>query len=209
MMLRHWLDSRDDPVPLDGPVTASPAFRFRPVTRADAPMLHDWLCRPHVAEWWTPTPTLAMIEEEIDERLDPASPVKSYIALLDGEPVGYIQSYIAMGSGGGWWPDERDPGVRGIDQYLANVGQLGRGIGTAMVRAFVEGLFADPAVTRIQTDPSPANGRAIRCYEKAGFEAKGEIVTPDGAALLMVRERRTGEVSGGSRAGAGRAGGRT
>ena len=177
--------------------------------RADARMLHDWLSRPHVAEWWIPTPTLAMVEQEIDERLDPASLVKSYIALLHGEPVGYIQSSVAMGSGDGWWPDEREPGVRGIDQYLANADQLGHGLGTAMVRAFVDRLFADPSVTRIQTDPSPANGRAIRCYEKAGFQATGEITTPDGAALLMIRERRAREVSDGSSAGAERAGGHT
>ena len=36
--------------------------------------------------------------------------------------------------------------------------------------ALVELLFNDPEVTKIQTDPSPSNLRAIRCYEKAGFE---------------------------------------
>jgi ribosomal protein S18 acetylase RimI-like enzyme len=58
-----------------------------------------------------------------------------------------------------------------------------------MVRAFVARLFADPAVTRVQTDPSPDNGRAIRCYAKAGFHPVGEVDTPDGRALLMVCER--------------------
>lgn len=58
-----------------------------------------------------------------------------------------------------------------------------------MVRSFVEWLFEDPAVSRIQTDPSPDNGRAIRCYEKAGFRANREMVTPDGRALLMYCER--------------------
>ena len=50
-------------------------------------------------------------------------------------------------------------------------------------------LFADPQVTRIQTDPDPRNARAIRCYEKAGFRAVGEVRTPDGVALLLVCER--------------------
>ncbi len=52
-----------------------------------------------------------------------------------------------------------------------------------MVRAFVEKLFEDPTTTRVQTDPSPTNPRAIRCYEKAGFRRVGEVDTPDGAAL--------------------------
>ncbi|WP_157609726.1 hypothetical protein [Variovorax sp. Root473] len=37
--------------------------------------------------------------------------------------------------------------------------------------------------------PSPRNLRAIPCYAKAGFCAPGEVVTPDGPALPMVRER--------------------
>jgi RimJ/RimL family protein N-acetyltransferase len=106
-----------------------------------------------------------------------------------GAPIGYIQSYIAMGSGDGWWPDERDPGVRGIDQFLAHPEFLGRGLGTVMVRAFVQRLFTDPTVSRVQTDPSPRNLRAIRSYEKAGFRPVGKIDTPDGPALLMVCER--------------------
>ena len=117
------------------------------------------------------------------------SAVRPYIALENGVPIGYIQSYVAMGAGDGWWPDERDPGARGIDQFLADPGRLGRGLGTAMVRAFVSELFADPEVTRVQTDPAPANARAIRCYEKAGFRRVGEVTTPDGPALLMLCDR--------------------
>jgi len=67
--------------------------------------------------------------------------------------------------------------------------ELGRGLGSAMVRAFVEQLFQDPEVTRIQADPSPENERAIRSYSRAGFVAVRETVTPDGPAILMLRER--------------------
>jgi RimJ/RimL family protein N-acetyltransferase len=155
----------------------------------DLPLLDQWLTRPHVAEWWGPPLSLAQVEQEFGPLLSNESTTRPYVVLGDGAPIGYIQSYVAMGSGEGWWPDERDPGVRGIDQFLAHPEQLGRGLGTAMVRAFVEHLFADPSVTRIQTDPSPANTRAIRCYEKVGFHAVGEVVTPDGPALLMVCNR--------------------
>ncbi|HEX6532982.1 MAG TPA: GNAT family N-acetyltransferase [Gemmatimonadaceae bacterium] len=168
------------------------SISFRPLAIADLPMLHEWLTRPHVAEWWTPTPSPREVEEEFGALVAGDSAVRPYIALEDGVPVGYIQSYVAMGAGGGWWPDERDPGVRGIDQFLADPGRLGRGLGTAMVRAFVDELFADPAVTRVQTDPDPNNARAIRCYERAGFRRVGEVTTPDGRALLMVRDREAG-----------------
>jgi aminoglycoside 6'-N-acetyltransferase len=37
------------------------------------------------------------------------------------------------------------------------------------------------------TDPDPSNLRAVRAYEKAGFRKDREVDTPDGRALIMVR----------------------
>lgn len=165
---------------------AAGRFSFRPLKTSDLPLLHGWLQRPHWTEWWGEAPTLAEVQAEYGAWIADPSQVQPHIALLDGQPLGYIQSYVAMGSGGGWWEAETDPGVRGIDQSIADAAQLGRGLGTAMVKAWVAKLFADPQVTRIQTDPDPRNARAIRCYEKAGFRAVGEVQTPDGTALLMV-----------------------
>ena len=39
-----------------------------------------------------------------------ASPVLHTIAMLNGEPIRYAQSYVALGSGDGWWEEETDPG---------------------------------------------------------------------------------------------------
>jgi RimJ/RimL family protein N-acetyltransferase len=100
---------------------------------------------------------------------------------------------VALGSGDGWWEDEIDPGVRGIDQSLANPEQLNKGIGTKLVRALVEQLFSDQSVTKVQTDPAPNNHRAIRCYEKAGFVQQRVITTPDGSAMYMVQTRQAFE----------------
>ena len=137
-------------------------------------MLYE-LNRSHIVEWWggeEARPTLADVQEQYLPSVLAQESVTPYIAMLNGEPIGYAQSYVALGSGDGWWEEETDPGVRGIDQSLANASQLGKGLGTKLVRALVELLFNDPEVTKIQTDPSPSNLRAIRCYEKAGFEAR-------------------------------------
>jgi RimJ/RimL family protein N-acetyltransferase len=160
------------------------------MARADLATLHGWLQRPHVAEWWREPRTLADLENDYFSAEAEASSTLAYFALLGTEPIGFIQSYVALGSGGGWWEDETDPGTRGIDQFLADEARLGRGLGSAMVDAFARRLFADPRVTKIQTDPSPDNERAIRCYRRAGFVDRGRMVTPDGPALLMVRGRR-------------------
>lgn len=163
---------------------------FKPLTLQDLPMVHEWLQRPHVAEWWREPTSLDELRRDYLPGTMSESSTRASIAILDGEPIGFMQSYVAMGSGEGWWEQQTDPGTRGIDQFLANAEQLGRGLGSSMVSSFVERLFQDPAVTKVQTDPSPKNQRAIRCYRRAGFIVHGEVTTPDGPALLMLRYRK-------------------
>jgi aminoglycoside 6'-N-acetyltransferase Ib len=171
------------------------------MTEADIPMVHAWLQRAHVVEWWggeDERPTLEEAYEWYMPWIRAEKKVSPYIALLNGEAIGYAQSYVAMGSGDGYWEEETDPGVHGIDQFLADPTRLGKGLGTLLVRALVARLFANPSVTKIQTDPSPLNLRAIRCYEKAGFRRVGNIVTPDGPSLYMVQERPASKPSQGA-----------
>ena len=166
---------------------------LRLMTEHDLTMLHEWLNRPHILEWWggeAERPTLEEVLEHYRPRVLGREPVTMYIAMQASEPIGFAQSYTALGCGDGWWEDETDPGVRGIDQSLANPLQLNRGLGTKLVRALVELLFADPKVTSIQTDPAPSNHRAIRCYEKAGFVRERIISTPDGPAVYMLQTRQ-------------------
>ena len=165
---------------------------LRLMTEQDLPMLHEWLNRPHIVQWWggeAARPSWADVQVDYRPSAMAKEGVTPYIAMWGDEPIGYAQSYVAMGSGGGWWEDETDPGVRGIDQSLAVASQRGQGLGTLLVRTLVDRLFADPAVTRIQTDPAPDNLRAIRCYEKAGFLKQGPVTTPDGPAIYMVQDR--------------------
>ena len=61
-----------------------------------------------------------------------------------------------------------------------------RGHGSAFIRTFIDRLLVSGA-PRVITDPDPANARAIRAYEKAGLRRDRLVDTPDGEALLMVR----------------------
>lgn len=167
-----------------------PPVTLRPMVEQDLPLLHEWLNRPHIVAWWGgERPTLAQVREQYLPRVLEGEQVIPYIGMLGDEPFAYAQSYVALGAGDGWWEEETDPGVRGIDQSIADPELLGKGLGTRLVLALVELVFADPQVSRIQTDPAPNNLRAIRCYEKAGFRKVKAIVTPDGPAIYMLRDR--------------------
>jgi AacA4 family aminoglycoside N(6')-acetyltransferase len=173
-----------------------PPLTLRLMTERDLPMLHDWLNRPHIVRWWggeEERPALEDVLKQYPPIVLAEEAVTPYIAMLGEEPIGYAQSYVALGSGDGWWEEETDPGVRGIDLSLANATQLNKGLGTKLVRTLVERLFSDRTVTKIQTDPTPNNHRAIRCYEKAGFVQEKVITTPDGLAVYMVQTRQAFE----------------
>jgi RimJ/RimL family protein N-acetyltransferase len=167
-----------------------PAFAFRPLAEPDLPMLLEWLNRPHLVQWWEPERTLEEVREKYLPRIAGRDAARPHLALLDGDPVGYIQDYSAWEGSPDWWPDRPGPGVVGIDQFLADGDRLGQGRGTAMIRQFCHRLFRDPSVTEVRVDPRPDNLRAIRCYRKVGFREVGPITTPDGPALLMVLSRR-------------------
>jgi len=166
-------------------VSDAPNFAFEAVAERHLAMLREWLLRPHVAQWWGEAETLDELRASYIDALERPNATRAYVVTLDGAPIGFIQCYVVEGAGDGWWEDETDPGARGIDQFIADAGLLDRGLGRAMIRAFVAKLFDDPAVTVVQTDPHPANVRAIRCYEAAGFVRAGAVRTPDGDAMLM------------------------
>ena len=158
---------------------------FRPLLDDDVPLLHEWLGRAHVVQWWGPPPALAEVQRHYAGGLEARSSSRAYLALLDGQAVGFVQSYVVTACGAGWWPDDTDPGARGIDLFLADAESIGRGLGSRIARSFVDRLFQDRRVTRVQVDPSPGNLRAIGCFRRAGFVVRHEVVTPDGPALLM------------------------
>lgn len=166
------------------------AFTFDPLTENDLPLLTNWLNRSHLQKWWrNDKATPDQVRKKYLPRITEPDTAKPFIAYVDETAIGYIQYYRASAGDPNWWPDEPGEGVLGIDQFLADANHLGRGVGTEMVSQFVQLLMEDQKVTEIRVDPRPENLRAIRCYEKAGFQKVTHITTPDGPALMMVIKR--------------------
>ena len=159
----------------------SPHYLFRPMTEADLPLVKRWLAEPHVVQWWGDTyEQFELVSGDLKvEAMD------QFIVATDDRPFGYIQCYDPE-----VWPDnglgDHPKGTRGIDQFIGELDMVDRGHGSAFIRTFVDRLLAHGA-PRVITDPDPANHRAVRAYEKAGFEKAHMVDTPDGPALLMVR----------------------
>jgi aminoglycoside 6'-N-acetyltransferase len=134
----------------------------------------------HVREWWRdPQQQYALVSGDLDE---PA--MDQFIFSAAGSPFGYLQCYDLTEWNTGFGP--QPPSTRGIDLFIGEPDMIGRGHGSALIRRFVDDRLQSGAL-RIVTDPDPANHRAICAYEKAGFAKDRLVETPDGIALLMVR----------------------
>ena len=159
---------------------AERSYEFRPMTADDLPLIRRWLETPHVAEWWhDPAEQFERVSGHLS---DPD--IVQFIVSTDTRPFAYLQCYNLSDWHIGFGPQPE--GTRGIDQFIGEPDLVGRGHGSAFIRGFIGGLLAT-GMPRAVTDPNPANARAIRSYEKAGFRRDRVVDTPDGPALLMVR----------------------
>lgn len=87
---------------------SKPEFRFRPLARADLPLLHEWINRPHVAEWWDDQRDL----ESVLRTFGDSPMIRMFLVYLDQDAIGYIQVYQVMGGDPEWWTEETDPGAQ-------------------------------------------------------------------------------------------------
>jgi aminoglycoside 6'-N-acetyltransferase len=158
-------------------------YSFQRMTPADLPMVRRWLETPAVREWW------------VDANGEPSDPINEndledphvimWIVSHMGRPFAFIQDYDPHAWSGHHF-GHLPPGSRGIDQFIGEPDMIGRGHGSAFIRAHVDALMASGA-SAVGTDPSPANARAIRAYESAGFVRQQETATEWGFCLLMTR----------------------
>lgn len=173
---------------------------FRPLTDDDLPLLHRWLNDPGVVRWWEGDDvTWEGVVGDYGVAARAAEPAtEHWIAVVDGRDVGWIQCYPAADDpdeSGAWFAVGVDRGAAGIDYLIGAPADRGRGVGTAIIRAFVaEVVFGrHPAWTQACAGPYEANVASWRALEKAGFRfvaLVGRGDDPDGPVRVMVADRR-------------------
>ena len=157
--------------------------------------MRRWLEQPHVREWrGEPDAEFGYIRDMIEGR----DTTRPFIFSVEGEPVGYIQYwFIGHHQHEIWiadypWLAELPSDAIGVDLTIGEGNLLSRGIGSTVLRAFTETLAADGHRT-IVIDPDPANGRAVRAYEKAGYRAIPRLLGHTGDTLIMLYDPNENE----------------
>jgi len=152
-----------------------------------------WQQEEEVAFWWHEIDTP---EEEIRSKWEPRSrggdqKTRVFIISVDATDIGLIQTY-SFADYPGHAAEVQLSDSAGIDVFIGLPEWRNRGVGTVLVRQFVDEIvFADGSIKRCAIDPEPENRRSIRSYEKAGFRHvrsyRSELNDAD--TYLMVKER--------------------
>jgi RimJ/RimL family protein N-acetyltransferase len=155
-------------------------------------MLHEWLQRPHVRRWWGPRESFDDVVEHYLPAIEGDDPTDLYLALLDGRAVGFVQTYLVAD-----YPEFAaltgcSVGVAGVDLFLADASLTGRGLGSELLRLFVDDVvFARPTTVACIADPQVENVASVRAFEKAGFEVVRHLREPETGHLhALVRRDR-------------------
>jgi aminoglycoside 6'-N-acetyltransferase len=169
---------------------AQRAYQFRPMTADELPLMRRWLRSSHMREWWgEPETELGYIRDMIEGR----DTTRPFIFSADGEPLGYIQYwFVSDHQNATWiadhpWLTELPADAVGVDLSIGNADKLAQGVGSGALRAFAQRLVRQGYRTII-IDPDPANRRAVRAYEKAGFRAVSRLLGQTGDTLIMQYE---------------------
>lgn len=146
---------------------------FIKLTLDDLSLLFKWLNEPHVHEFYDKdkSNTIEDVEKRYAPKIKGEKPTDCYFALYDNKPVGYIQKYKVND-----YPElgdylDYDDTVISIDLFIGDIDFMGKGFGSLMLSEFIKSVvFADSSVTSCMIGPEPSNKRAIRAYEKVGFQ---------------------------------------
>ena len=135
----------------------------------DLPAVEGWLRRPHVARWWAKDVTVEVELANIADTVTGPSQTTILVVAEGGTDVGWCQWYR-------WsdYPDEAramgaQPGEVGIDYAIGEPAAVGRGVGTALIRALVAEVRRHHAGAGVLVAPHAANLPSRRVLEKNGF----------------------------------------
>jgi aminoglycoside 6'-N-acetyltransferase len=92
------------------------------------------------------------------------------IAQEDGRPIGFVQLIDAAEEESHYWGNDVPAGAWAIDIWIGAPGDRGRGLGAEMMRLALARCFDTHGASEVLIDPLASNDRAIRFYERLGFE---------------------------------------
>ena len=177
-----------DPQPESEPVVGPPddaPVGFRPLTRADFPLLASWFGAPHVEPWWQEPWGTDDLEARYGPGLDGTDPTEARIVTLGSQPIGLVIRYRIADNHD--WRTTLEPtgaplDAYGIDYLIGEPEHIDRGVGTRMIMSFITDCWDRyPDCPACVVGVHEHNRRSWRALERAGFTRvwSGALVSED------------------------------
>ncbi len=139
----------------------------------DYRLMARWLSDKRVLEFYEGRDkafNLETVIEKFSPRVLGEDRVVPCFILYGKRPIGYIQYYPVNESADAEFGLETVESSYGVDLFIGEPELWGWGIGTRSLSAMVGYLFDELGAERVFIDPLASNQRAIRSYEKCGFQ---------------------------------------
>lgn len=167
------------------PVREPTDLALRPATTADWRLIRQWIARPDIQRWWG---SPAAAEAEIRMALDGEAAL-SCMVMLGAEPIGYAHAVDAAHWGPSL-PDGMPAGTWDIDVFIATPEHRGKGLGEGAVNLLAGEVFSTTLALALSVIVPVTNERAVRAYERAGFQWVRVLEDPIfGRSWMMLRRR--------------------
>jgi lysine N-acyltransferase len=153
--------------PLDSP------YAIRVAGPADAPLVAEWMNRPHLAQAWEYDWPVSRWRSHLEAQLA-GSYSLPLIGSRNGEDGGYLELYRAAKDSIAPTYD-CDPYDLGLHAAIADASVVNRGFGPLLLPRIVASVFrTEPRCQRIMFDPDHRNSAARRLCEFVGCTFLGE-----------------------------------
>lgn len=150
-------------------------------------LLHLWLQESHVKEFWDDGDRTI---EQVRAHYFINDATQRYLFAIDGESIGYIQSYIISADSSYAKFCSENATVMGIDFFIGNRNFMGKGLALKIFAQFIKSHCL--TATKILVDPENINHRSIHLYKKYGFTKVGDhIINNKEYQLMAINVRRT------------------
>ncbi len=165
-------------------------LEFKSMTLVHIPLWQTWIKQAHVAEVWFiegyETP------DYIYQKIQGNGYDFPFIIYMNTQPIGYIvccdlYSYRNTCPHPKGLFTAEEAGAFCMDLFIGEQEYLNKGYGTQIVKAFAQYIFTQFKANKLLIDPAVSNKRAIRCYEKAGFEFLKQAC--DGVTVCHVMQK--------------------
>lgn len=150
-------------------ICKSDALEVQQLKNDNQKVLLNWLSNPEVLRYYEGRDQVFTPEKIKQDFFSLQDEVVRCIVYYYKEPIGYLQFYEINGEEREVYQYGKEV-IFGMDQFIGEPHFWNKGIGTRLITLVSQYLLDEKDADWVVVDPQTGNERAIRCYEKCGFE---------------------------------------